>query len=67
MANGFLTCSFCAKTQREVAYLIVGPMVYICDECVGLCIEILADRGHSDSVVDTGIIYEVDDISRGAT
>lgn len=36
-----LTCSFCGKSQDEVQRLIAGPDVYICDECVGLCNEIL--------------------------
>lgn len=39
-----LTCSFCGKTQREVRKLIAGPAVYICDECIGLCNEIIADE-----------------------
>ncbi len=36
-----LRCSFCGKAQDEVKKLIAGPMVYICDECVGLCNEII--------------------------
>ena len=39
-----LVCSFCGKMQSEVAALIAGPTVYICDECVGLCALILVDR-----------------------
>ena len=38
-----LVCSFCGKTQREVRKLIAGPTVYICDECVGLCVDIIAE------------------------
>jgi ATP-dependent Clp protease ATP-binding subunit ClpX len=38
-----LSCSFCNKEQRVVRKLIAGPGVYICDECVGLCNEIIAD------------------------
>ena len=38
-----LTCSFCGKTQKEVAKLIAGPEVYICDECIDLCSEIIAE------------------------
>jgi ATP-dependent Clp protease ATP-binding subunit ClpX len=38
-----LNCSFCGKSQREVKKLIAGPQVYICDECIGLCNEIMAD------------------------
>jgi ClpX C4-type zinc finger len=36
-------CSFCAKTSEQVARLIAGPGIYICDECVRLCNEILLD------------------------
>src|SRR4051812_2746511 len=36
-----LRCSFCGKSQHVVGKLIAGPGVYICDECVGLCKEIL--------------------------
>jgi ATP-dependent Clp protease ATP-binding subunit ClpX len=38
-----LCCSFCGKPQIDVAKLIAGPMVYICNECIGLCNDILAD------------------------
>ena len=37
-----LTCSFCGKHQRQVNKLIAGPDVYICDECVDRCVEIIA-------------------------
>jgi ATP-dependent Clp protease ATP-binding subunit ClpX len=37
-----LSCSFCGKSQERVAKLIAGPGVYICNECVGLCDDILA-------------------------
>jgi hypothetical protein len=36
-------CSFCAKSQHEVAKLIVGPTAFICDECVNFCTEIVHD------------------------
>jgi ATP-dependent Clp protease ATP-binding subunit ClpX len=39
-----LRCSFCGKNQREVRKLVVGPMVYICNECVAVCNEILAEE-----------------------
>jgi ATP-dependent Clp protease ATP-binding subunit ClpX len=39
-----LTCSFCAKTQEEVRKLVAGPGVYICDECVDLCNDILTEE-----------------------
>jgi len=37
-----LTCSFCGKHQRQVNKLIAGPDVYICNECVDRCVEIIA-------------------------
>jgi ATP-dependent Clp protease ATP-binding subunit ClpX len=42
--NTFLKCSFCGKEQNEVKKLIAGPMVYICDECVNLCNEIIGEE-----------------------
>ena len=38
-----LYCSFCTKSQHEVKKLIAGPAVYICDECVELCVDIVHD------------------------
>lgn len=43
MEEGTLRCSFCGKTQHEVKKLIVGPTVYICDECIELCAGIISD------------------------
>ncbi len=40
-------CSFCGKSQEEVGKLIAGPDVYICDECIDLCNEIVMDSGES--------------------
>jgi ClpX C4-type zinc finger len=37
-------CSFCLKANTEVATLVAGPGVFICDECVGLCEEIIAGK-----------------------
>jgi ATP-dependent Clp protease ATP-binding subunit ClpX len=42
-----LKCSFCGKGQKEVRKLIAGPTVYICDECVSLCNEIMAEEFES--------------------
>ena len=39
-----LTCSFCGKHQRQVNKLIAGPDVYICNECVDRCVEIIAQE-----------------------
>lgn len=47
---GNLCCSFCGKSQREVKKLIAGPTVYICDECIELCNDILAEEGQKDTV-----------------
>jgi ATP-dependent Clp protease ATP-binding subunit ClpX len=41
--DDILRCSFCSKSQNEVKKLIAGPTVYICDECVEVCNEIIAD------------------------
>lgn len=43
--GGSLCCSFCGRTQREVAKLIAGPTVYICDQCTGLCADICREEG----------------------
>lgn len=43
-------CSFCGKSQHEVKKLIAGPSVYVCDECIALCNEILLE-GHEDRTV----------------
>lgn len=42
--TGKLVCSFCGKSQDEVRKLIAGPTVYICDECIELCNEIIAEE-----------------------
>lgn len=44
-----LTCSFCNKSQNDVSRLIAGPCVYICNECILLCVEILVDWPQSHS------------------
>jgi ATP-dependent Clp protease ATP-binding subunit ClpX len=41
-----LKCSFCGKTQKQVKKLIAGPGVYICDECIDLCNEIIEEEFH---------------------
>lgn len=45
-------CSFCGKTQDQVRKLIAGPEVYICDECIGLCNEIISDEVDDDPAVE---------------
>jgi len=39
-----LKCSFCGKSQKQVKKLIAGPGVYICDECIDLCNEIIEEE-----------------------
>ena len=43
-SNKLLHCSFCGKNQNEVNKLIAGPSVFICDECVELCNEIIKEE-----------------------
>ncbi len=47
--NDNLFCSFCGKNQKEVQKLIAGPAVYICDECIQLCSEIIEEEKEKDS------------------
>jgi ATP-dependent Clp protease ATP-binding subunit ClpX len=46
--NGSLRCSFCGKGQKEVKKLIAGPGVYICDECIDLCTDIIVEEKEKD-------------------
>ena len=53
--NGkLLYCSFCGKSQNEVRKLIAGPSVFICDECVDLCNDIIEEevKAEDDEVLD---------------
>ena len=43
-----LYCSFCGKSQHEVRKLIAGPTVFICDECVELCMDIIKEESKSN-------------------
>ncbi len=38
-------CSFCGKDEHQVRHLVSGPTVFICNECVGLCVSILERKG----------------------
>src|SRR5216684_4023276 len=42
-----LHCTFCGKSQHEVRKLIAGPTVFICDECVELCMDIIGEENKS--------------------
>jgi ATP-dependent Clp protease ATP-binding subunit ClpX len=48
---GTLTCSFCGKSQKEVKKLIAGPSVYICDECIDLCNDIISEEREREETV----------------
>lgn len=54
--KGQLKCSFCGKTQEQVKKLIAGPGVYICDECIELCTEIIEEEFNEDVEVELGNI-----------
>ena len=45
-----LYCSFCGKSQHEVKKLIAGPTVFICDECVELCMDIIKEENKTNIV-----------------
>ncbi|QDK47142.1 ATP-dependent Clp protease ATP-binding subunit ClpX [Bdellovibrio sp. ZAP7] len=49
--NGTLRCSFCGKGQKEVKKLIAGPGVYICDECIDLCNDIIDEEKEKETAV----------------
>ncbi|MGR9114234.1 MAG: ATP-dependent Clp protease ATP-binding subunit ClpX [Gammaproteobacteria bacterium] len=51
-----LYCSFCGKSQHEVRKLIAGPSVYVCDECVELCNDIIRDELQDDSSYTSGTL-----------
>jgi ATP-dependent Clp protease ATP-binding subunit ClpX len=53
-AGGTLYCSFCGKSQHEVKKLIAGPTVFVCDECVRLCMDIIREEEGSPSVAASG-------------
>ena len=50
-----LRCSFCNKSQREVKKLIAGPTVFICDECVDICLDIIAEDRLHDQQQETDL------------
>ena len=52
-SNNTLYCSFCGKSQHEVRKLIAGPSVFICDECVDLCTDIIKEESKSSLVKKT--------------
>jgi ATP-dependent Clp protease ATP-binding subunit ClpX len=55
-----LKCSFCHKAQEQVRKLIAGPSVFICNECIDLCIDILEESGVYDEDVFPGEYLDFD-------
>lgn len=63
--GGNLVCSFCGKSQDEVRKLIAGPTVYICDECIDLCNDIIAEEcDHEEGLSGTSNVPKPADIKR---
>ena len=44
-----LVCSFCGKFKSDVGQLIAGPSVFICDQCVGICNQVLSEKDNDDA------------------
>ncbi len=62
---GNLVCSFCGKSQDEVRKLIAGPTVYICDECINLCNDIIAEEcDQEDSLATSSAVPKPAEIKR---
>ena len=59
-----LKCSFCGKSQKQVKKLIAGPNVYICDECIELCNEIIRMRTLLEQMIATATGKAPEDVSR---
>jgi ATP-dependent Clp protease ATP-binding subunit ClpX len=63
--SGNLVCSFCGKSQDEVRKLIAGPTVYICDECIDLCNDIIAEEiDHDESLATSSNVPKPVEIKR---
>jgi hypothetical protein len=54
--TGNLVCSFCGKSQDEVRKLIAGPTVYICDECIDLCNDIIAEEWEEEKSRESRVV-----------
>lgn len=59
-----LKCSFCGKSQEQVKRLIAGPGVYICDECIELCSEIIAEELEEKNQVDMSSLPKPQEIKK---
>lgn len=58
--NDNLFCSFCGKNQQEVKKLIAGPAVYICDECIQLCSEIIEEENIKETDITDRVLAPTD-------
>ncbi len=72
--DGTVTCSFCGKTQDQVQKIVAGPGVYICNECIDLCKEIVDEEFNQDNAQETlevpkpaDIVNTLDDYVIGQT
>jgi ATP-dependent Clp protease ATP-binding subunit ClpX len=61
-----LHCTFCGKSQHEVRKLIAGPTVFICDECVELCMDIVGEENKSSLVKSRDGIPTPKEIRKGS-
>ena len=57
--NKQLKCSFCGKPQSQVTKLVAGPGVYICDECIHICMDILDDRLQEEKTAEADKVYKL--------
>lgn len=62
-----LYCSFCQKSQREVKILIAGHNVFICDECVDVCVDLVLEKLYPDPNLAVGRIMVPGDIGVEST
>ena len=60
-----LKCSFCGKTQEEVKKIVAGPGVYICNECIDLCKEIIDEEFYEEAVNKYGKYLDKEGITAG--
>jgi len=64
--NNLLQCSFCGKPQDQVQKLIAGPGIYICNECVNLCNDILGEEHHANLEDDLGLQRDLTGVIDGS-
>ncbi len=62
--EGALRCSFCGKSQSEVKKLIAGPTVYICDECIDLCNEIIMEEWNQEKGASSTQLPKPEEINK---